>query len=61
MVTAFARDPTMEARIMGRNPLGRLGDAADDIGPVAQFLLSPAARFVTGNTLMADGGSCPIS
>jgi 3-oxoacyl-[acyl-carrier protein] reductase len=61
MVTAFERDPAMEARVMGRNPLGRLGDAADDIGPVARFLLSPDARFVTGNTLMADGGSCPIS
>ena len=61
MVTAFERDPAMEARVLGRNPLGRLGDAADDIGPVARFLLSPDARFVTGNTLMADGGSCPIS
>jgi 3-oxoacyl-[acyl-carrier protein] reductase len=61
MVTAFERDPAMEARVMGRNPLGRLGDATDDIGPVARFLLSPDARFVTGNTLMADGGSCPIS
>jgi 3-oxoacyl-[acyl-carrier protein] reductase len=61
MVTAFERDPAMEARVMGRNPLGRLGDAADDIGPVARFLLAPDARFVTGNTLMADGGSCPIS
>ena len=61
MVTAFARDPAMEARVMGRNPLGRLGDAEADIGPVARFLLSPDSRFVTGNTLMADGGSCPIS
>ena len=61
MEVAFARDPAMEARVMGRNPLGRLGDAVDDVGPVARFLLSPDARFVTGSTLMADGGSCPIS
>lgn len=61
MESAFDRDPAMEARVMGRNPLGRLGDAIGDIGPVARFLLSPDARFVTGNTVMADGGSCPIS
>jgi NAD(P)-dependent dehydrogenase (short-subunit alcohol dehydrogenase family) len=61
MVTAFELDPAMEARVMGRNPLGRLGDPAGDIGPVARFLLSPDARYLTGNTLMVDGGSCPIS
>jgi 3-oxoacyl-[acyl-carrier protein] reductase len=61
MVTAFERDPAMEARVLGRDPLGRLGDAVDDIGPVARFLLGDDSRFVTGQTLMADGGSCPIS
>jgi 3-oxoacyl-[acyl-carrier protein] reductase len=61
MVTAFELDPAMEARLMGRNPLGRLGDAVDDIGPVVTFLLSDDARYLTGNTLMADGGSCPIN
>ena len=61
MQAAFDKDPTMRARVLGRNPLSRLGDAEADIGPVARFLLSPDARFVTGNTLMADGGSCPIS
>jgi 3-oxoacyl-[acyl-carrier protein] reductase len=61
METAFAKDPAMQARVMGRNPLGRLGDPANDIGPVAQFLLSLDAAFLTGNTLMADGGSCPIT
>lgn len=61
MVTALERDPAMEARVMGRNPLGRLGDAVADIGPVARFLLSDEARFVTGVTVMADGGSCPVT
>jgi 3-oxoacyl-[acyl-carrier protein] reductase len=61
MVTALAADPSMEARVLGRNPLGRLGDAVDDVGPVARFLLGPDSRFVTGATLMADGGACPIS
>jgi NAD(P)-dependent dehydrogenase (short-subunit alcohol dehydrogenase family) len=46
---------------MRRNPLCRLGDAEHDIGPVARFLLSDESRFVTGQTIMADGGSCPIT
>jgi len=36
--------------------LGRLGDPREDIGPVAAFLASPAAHYVTGQTLNADGG-----
>lgn len=59
MDRAFVSDPTMEERVMGRIPLGRLGDATDDIGAAVRFLLSDDARFVTGQTLMADGGSCP--
>lgn len=61
MITALKRDPAMEARVLGRNPMGRLGDAVDDIGPAVRFLLGPDSRFITGNTIMADGGSCPIS
>ena len=61
MERAFEMDPEMAGRVLGRNPLGRLGDATADIGPVVRFLLSPDARYLTGNTLMADGGSCPIS
>lgn len=36
--------------------LGRFGDPAGDIGPVAVFLASPAAIYVTGQTINADGG-----
>lgn len=61
MERAFALDDDMAARVLGRIPLDRLGDARDDVGRVVEFLLSPAARFVTGATVMADGGSCPIS
>jgi NAD(P)-dependent dehydrogenase (short-subunit alcohol dehydrogenase family) len=58
---ALEMDPAMGPRLFGRNPLGRMGDPVADIGPVARFLLSPDARYLTGNTLMVDGGSCPIS
>ena len=37
-------------------PAGRVG-LPEDIGPVATFLLSDAAEFVTGQTIYADGGT----
>jgi 3-oxoacyl-[acyl-carrier protein] reductase len=58
---ALVMDPEMGPRLFGRNPLGRMGDPTSDIGPVARFLLSPDARYLTGNTVMVDGGSCPIA
>jgi NAD(P)-dependent dehydrogenase (short-subunit alcohol dehydrogenase family) len=39
------------------HPMGRDGDAIDDIGPVVCFLLSPECRYMTGETLLVDGGS----
>lgn len=39
------------------HPMGRVGDAADDIGPVVRFLCSDACRYMTGQTLMVDGGT----
>ena len=38
-------------------PIGRDGDAEDDIAPVVTFLLSDACRYMTGQTVMADGGA----
>jgi len=42
-------------RIVRRTPLGRLGDTADIVGTI-DFLTSPGAAFVTGQTLTVDGG-----
>jgi len=36
-------------------PMGRVGQP-EDVGPVAVFLASPAARYVTGQMLYIDGG-----
>ncbi|HEV2097583.1 MAG TPA: SDR family NAD(P)-dependent oxidoreductase [Stellaceae bacterium] len=44
--------------IVRNTPLGRLG-TIDEIAEVALFLLSPAAAFMTGQTIVIDGGlSC---
>ena len=61
MEGAMEKDPTMAGRIFSRNPLGRLGDPITEIGAAARFLLSEDAAYVTGHTLMVDGGSCPAS
>jgi len=37
-------------------PLGRLGDPEKDIGAVAVFLASQDGDYITGMTMMADGG-----
>lgn len=37
-------------------PMGRYGDP-DEFGKAGAFLLSPAASYVTGETLIVDGGS----
>ncbi len=42
--------------ILDSIPLGYLGDAETDIGDVVVWACSDDARWVTGTTLMADGG-----
>lgn len=59
MDRAFDLDPALASRVLGRNPLARLGEATADIGRAARFLLSDDARYITAHTLMVDGGSCP--
>ena len=59
MKTDFARalweDPkNLEQRTSG-TPLRRIGEP-HDIGGVAAFLASPAAAFITGQVIVADGG-----
>jgi len=58
-VARAAKDGTTveaaKAATIARIPLGRYGDP-DELGRVAAFLLSPAASYVTGVILPADGG-----
>jgi NAD(P)-dependent dehydrogenase (short-subunit alcohol dehydrogenase family) len=55
-LNAKAREnPDYMKNFEGRIPLGRIGTPAD-IAPVAVFLASDMARYVTGVTLPVDGG-----
>jgi 3-oxoacyl-[acyl-carrier protein] reductase len=55
-MTAVARaDPARARGLLGAIPLGRYG-LPDEIARTALFLASPAAGFVTGHALVADGG-----
>jgi enoyl-[acyl-carrier protein] reductase I len=52
---SIAGFPTMEAIVQERSPLRR-NIEADDVGAAGAFLLSDAARNVTGTTLYVDSG-----
>ncbi len=45
----------VEKNFLSEVPLGKLGDPAD-FAKMAAFLLSPAACFITGQTICVDGG-----
>ena len=55
--TQMTSDMTDEAQagILQKIPLARLGQP-DDVGQVVVFLASPAASYITGQTLTVDGG-----
>ena len=57
--TEFARalweDPATLARRTRDTPLGRIGEP-DEIAGAAVFLAAPAGRFMTGQTIVIDGG-----
>jgi NAD(P)-dependent dehydrogenase (short-subunit alcohol dehydrogenase family) len=55
-LNAKAREnPDYMKNFQGRIPLGRIG-TPEDIAPVAVFLASDMARYITGVTLPVDGG-----
>ncbi len=50
-----AEDPALYNRILAGIPFGRLGEP-EEVADVALFLASPLARWVTGQTIVVDGG-----
>lgn len=57
LIQAFEKNPALQSAIEARTPLGRVGDITADIGSVALFLASDDSAFVTGQTIICDGGS----
>lgn len=53
---ALNNDPERKAKVMGRTPIGYMGEPAD-IGAAALFLASDAAKYITGVVLPVDGGN----
>jgi NAD(P)-dependent dehydrogenase (short-subunit alcohol dehydrogenase family) len=56
LARALWEDPKRLAAALQAYPLGRIGEA-HEIASVALFLASRAAAFVTGQTIVVDGGS----
>lgn len=59
MARALIDDPEMQAFTRDKLPLRRLGQPPEIAGVVA-MLASPAGAFITGQTLVADGGATII-
>ncbi|MCY1166407.1 Gluconate 5-dehydrogenase [compost metagenome] len=55
LTSAMTGHPHIAPRLLARTPLGRFGDISEVAG-AAVFLASPSASYVTGHTLMVDGG-----
>ena len=51
----FLKDPAFLQGVVARIPVGRIGETSDVVAAVS-YLASPAASFVTGQTLYLDGG-----
>lgn len=56
MEAAIEAEPAMASRLARRIPMGRIGDPTSDIGTAVAFLMSPGARYITGQTVGVDGG-----
>jgi len=51
----FLQDPMARRTMLSRIPLGRFG-SAEEVAAAVVYLASPAASYITGQTLLLDGG-----
>jgi len=50
------KNPGADEVVLAQIPLGRMGDPETDVGSAVVFLASDEASYITGTTLMVDGG-----
>ncbi|MCB2204518.1 SDR family oxidoreductase [bacterium] len=55
LVEGVLANDSYRARVLERTPMGRIGDPVE-VARAAAFLCSPAASYITGQTLAVDGG-----
>lgn len=55
----FANPSAKRAEIERTHPVGRLG-TPDDVGALCAFVCSPLAGFISGTTLLIDGGRSAV-
>lgn len=53
---SFDAHPGHENAMTEQVPMGRIGDPEADIGAAVGFLVGPDAAYITGTTLVVDGG-----
>ena len=53
-------NPGVDKQLLAGTPMRRFGHPESDIGRVAAFLASDDASYMTGQTLMVDGGSIKL-
>ncbi|UAC48532.1 SDR family oxidoreductase [Bacillus aquiflavi] len=53
--------PEQYEKVVSGIPLGRMGDPEKDIGEVAVFLSSESSSYITGQTIMVDGGTLKLT
>ena len=55
LTTGMIANETLSSRLLAQTPLGRFGRAPDLVG-AAVFLASPASDYMTGQSIVVDGG-----
>jgi NAD(P)-dependent dehydrogenase (short-subunit alcohol dehydrogenase family) len=55
LTSGMTTHPHLAPKLLARVPFGRFGELSEVAG-AAIFLASPSASYVTGHTLMVDGG-----